>query len=130
MDVDSLTTLDGFHIMAGNASGTGNATINSANISRNLGGGIYNENSKIVLKNLTIDSNYSSRGGAGINNNNSDITIFNSTISNNIINGHDISNVGGGAGVRNDASSAMLNQVTIKNNVSHIMYKVEAECEI
>lgn len=119
LEIDSLTTLDGFHIVGGNASGMGDATIQSSLIPRNLGGGVYSKKSKMIMRNITIDSNYATRGGAGINNEKSTIMLQNSKVINNRINGHDLSGLGGGAGIRNEASSPILNQVTIQNNYAY-----------
>jgi len=98
--VDTLTTqiIDGFTIKNGNAEN---------------GGGIYCENSKIILKNLIISNNNASNYGGGIYCYNS----ANLTIENSVIDANNSSNHGGGIySGYNSEINLLYSQIT--NNVA------------
>ncbi|HRI45527.1 MAG TPA: T9SS type A sorting domain-containing protein [Ignavibacteriaceae bacterium] len=97
---DNTAILDGFTIADGNANG--------ASSPHDRGGGIYNNSSSPVLKNLTIRTNSATYGG-GIANAGSSPNLTNVIISNNIA-----TNTGGA--IYNHSSSPTLNNSVISNN--------------
>lgn len=62
------TVLDGFTISGGNATGEGSVAVEGREINRAQGGGLYNFNNTIRIKNCLFTGNLASIGGGGIMN--------------------------------------------------------------
>jgi len=108
-NVETSINLNGFTIM----NGTGTFTI-----FRYKGGGIYCNNSNIVLKNLKIIDNSVAGFGAGIYCLNSEMKLSDVSISNNYNTEND--NYGGsGGGIFCENSVVDLNSVIVDNNYSY-----------
>jgi hypothetical protein len=108
---DGSTVLDGFTITGGNAGGAGSMAVSSKNISRQNGGGMYNNSSSPVLTNVTISGNSADYGG-GMYNYSSSPALTNVTISGNSATGTHAY----GGGMYNYSSSPALTNVTISGN--------------
>ncbi|WP_028526834.1 MopE-related protein [Runella limosa] len=108
----STTVLDGFKVEKGNANGSSNITVESVNIDRNSGGGIYNSNSSPQLSNCIISGNDCSSNGGGIAN----FSGSNATLTNCLIAGNRSLQYGGG--VRNNESNPSFINCVISGNRS------------
>src|SRR5699024_6421925 len=75
-----VALLDGFTISGGNANGSSSITVNSFNIWRSFGGGIFNSSSSPVLTNVTLSGNTAHNRGGGMYNFFSSPKIHNSII--------------------------------------------------
>jgi predicted outer membrane repeat protein len=98
--LDNTAELNGFTITGGNA--------NDLSSPHHSGGGIYNNSSSPVLKNLTIQANSATYGG-GLSNAGSSPKLTNALISNNIA-------TNSGGAIFNHFSSPTLNNSVITNN--------------
>ncbi|PRY84331.1 choice-of-anchor Q domain-containing protein, partial [Mongoliibacter ruber] len=61
-----VASLDGFTITGGNANGIGDIFINGRNIPRPVGGGIFNINSPMEIRNVSVVENFAIANGGGI----------------------------------------------------------------
>ena len=104
---NNLTLLDGFTITKGNATGNGNITLESKNISKDSGGGMYTNSSSMVIANCIFTGN-NAYFGAGIYNEQSTPTINNCNFSSNA------STYGGG--IYNFESSPVVSNCSFSSN--------------
>jgi hypothetical protein len=140
VDLGSETVLDGLTISGGNADG-GNVAIvvGGANISRDSGGGMYNDSASTTLNNVMISGNYAGEYGGGLYNDASSPALTNASIDNNTSanNGGGMYNAynsmpvlenvivtkneadANGGGIFNGGSSPTLINVTITSNTAN-----------
>ncbi|WP_158612046.1 Ig-like domain-containing protein, partial [Paenimyroides tangerinum] len=104
--------IDGFTITKGNANGASFITINSRELNRNSGGGIYNNSSSPTLTNTNIINNSADNGGGICNISSSSPIITNTNISNNSTNND-------GGGIYNLYSSPIITNTNISNNSAY-----------
>ena len=64
----ATTVLDGFMVTGGNASGSGNITVESTFVFKNIGGGMYNRSSSPTITNATFSGNAATNEGGGMYN--------------------------------------------------------------
>ncbi|OWY20495.1 T9SS C-terminal target domain-containing protein [Sphingobacteriales bacterium UPWRP_1] len=76
-------TLDGVIVTAGNANGSSTVSVNSNNIGRNNGAGIYIVNGSNTVNNNTLSGNLSSNQGGGVYSVSGTLTLTNNTLSGN-----------------------------------------------
>jgi hypothetical protein len=79
----ATTRLDGFTIMAGNADGSSNITVNGETILRNNGGGIYTSGGTNTLANNSLLGNAGFQYGGGIFSSQGTNTLTNNSLSGN-----------------------------------------------
>jgi hypothetical protein len=107
----TLTVLDGFTIMRGNADSTG--TYGISNYQRSRGGGLFSYNSSARFFNLIVRNNYASVYGGGINTRGYSPEYTNILIYNN-------NNAGNGGGVSSEIDGTpKFTNVTISNNLAN-----------
>jgi hypothetical protein len=109
---DNTTILDGFTIQSGNANGAGTITYNATAVDRSYGGGIYCNNSSLVIANCIITNNKGTNG-AGIATLGGQVSISNTRFT---------SNVGGsfGGAMYNSAAAPVVRSSSIENNSAGI----------
>jgi len=92
----NTTILDGFTVEKGNANGTGSITVESLNVARNFGGGMFNYSSATNVSNCTLSGNSTSNQGGGVYNFSSSSIFSNCTFSgNSSVRGGGMFNAGG-----------------------------------
>ncbi|UAY53162.1 beta strand repeat-containing protein [Ferruginibacter albus] len=107
---NNSAVLDGFTIKGGNSNQSASGYVNTLQVFKNSGGGIYLNESSPTLNNLTITNNSATESGGGI------FAYSSSPILNNLtITGNRASN---GGGMYNDGSSPVLNNVTISSDTA------------
>jgi hypothetical protein len=113
VNIGSGTVLDGLTISGGNASGTGNITVDTVSIGRNYGGGIHNNasSSPVTLINVRVCGNSASVGG-GIYNTSSPLVLVNGVISGNS------TTAGMGGGMFISSSSSSVRSVLVNTVIS------------
>jgi hypothetical protein len=117
-DVNNTASLDGFVITGGNAVGTNPIYVGSISIDRAFGGGIYINNSSLVITNVIITGNHARVFGGGIYNISSCPVMINVAIT-----GNKADN--GGGGIYNNvsylvATDTVITNVTVSGNEANI----------
>ncbi|RYD53612.1 MAG: hypothetical protein EOP52_05620 [Sphingobacteriales bacterium] len=107
----SNCVVDGFTITGGRANGTGSFAVStpSAQVSQEIGAGMYNTSSSPTVSNCTFASNAANHGGAGLYNSNSSPTVSSCTFSSNT------ASYGGGM-YNINASNPMVNSCVFSAN--------------
>lgn len=116
INVSAKTSIDGFIVQDGNANGNTDNMIGTTTVSRNMGGGFYNENSAMSLQNLLVQHNSSLLGGGGFYNHNSPVSITESELSFNYTNGVSPLGNGGGAIYNVNSNTAISFTVFTENS--------------
>ena len=93
------TILDGFTISGGNANGTG---------AEDRGAGMFNENSAVTVRHVTVGGNTASNAGGGVFNSGNAPTLIDVTINNNF--------ASNGGGMYNQGGTPTLTHVTVSGN--------------
>jgi hypothetical protein len=95
----SSTILDGFTVSGGNANGTGAA---------DRGAGMFNENSAVTVRHVTVSGNTASNAGGGVFNSGNIPALIDMTINNNF--------APNGGGMYNQGGTPTLTRVTVRGN--------------